>query len=422
MAQAFEAHPAGARDTLLIGVLAVTTLTAYFFSVALVQTWGLYVFLLVWLGVLALRPRLLIDHLRDWLMWLLPLLCLLSTGWSRDPAGTLRASLEFIAFTATVLTFARVVSGRTMIVAFAVALTLVAGLSFASGRGNLLYGTNTYALTGIFASKNMLTFTCAILAVAGLSGALDRGFAVPARLALLGCAAFGMIVGYLGRSLGGSVATLIACLSVLALTALGRLPRSGRAAVLILAVAGTVAAVAGVLLVPADTLSSVMLSVGKDPGLTGRAFLWGRAVDAIAERPWLGVGFGAYWRVQFVDALGLYRFGGIASETGFHFHNLYYETAVELGYVGVAAMAATLLGIMILALRHFVRRPDPQAAFVMGIMILLLSRVGLEVDFLSPFSLGGMLAIICYLRVRDRSPVTLRSRDAPQPLRNAAYA
>ena len=40
----------------------------------------------------------------------------------------------------------------------------------------------------------------------------------------------------------------------------------------------------------------VTADVGKDATLTGRTDLWNVAITMIARRPWLGYGYGGFWR------------------------------------------------------------------------------------------------------------------------------
>ena len=147
-------------------------------------------------------------------------------------------------------------------------------------------------------------------------------------------------------------------------------------------------------------LSSVLAAAGKDTSLTGRTILWSRARDYIAMRPLLGVGYQAFWVQGHVEAEGLWRFAQIESRVGFHFHNLYYETAVELGDIGVAVLAASLLAPAVLALRLSLMRPACDNAFFSALIVFYAIRVSVELDFLDPFSPGSLLLPVAWVYSR----------------------
>jgi exopolysaccharide production protein ExoQ len=216
----------------------------------------------------------------------------------------------------------------------------------------------------------------------------------------------------LGCRSGGEAESVIAMMFVL-VTALGsKLTMSLRFSLVALLLATITVIVVGFLVIPPDLLGEALRSVGKSSDLTGRTILWAQARLEMEQHPWLGIGFAAYWHPEFYDALGLYRALGIDAMTGFHFHNLFYESAVELGYVGVLVMAITLLTITGKGLARFVTDPSISSSFTLGVMTLLLSRVYLEVDFLSPFSEGTFLVTRCYAFLKpDR--VALGSRAKP---------
>ena len=138
-------------------------------------------------------------------------------------------------------------------------------------------------------------------------------------------------------------------------------------------------------------LSSVLVAAGKDPSLTGRTFLWSRASEFIAVKPLLGLGYQAFWVQGHVEAEALWRYAQIETRAGFHFHNLYYETAVELGNLGAFILAVFLVGSSVRALYAGLTRPGPVTAFLCALVVFFAMRVGVELDFLDPFSTGSFL-------------------------------
>ena len=82
-------------------------------------------------------------------------------------------------------------------------------------------------------------------------------------------------------------------------------------------------------------IEDTMTLFDKDPTLTGRTYLWERAGDFIADNPVLGKGFAAFWLQGIPDAEGLWEYAGIASRSGFNFHNSIIEILVHLGWLGL---------------------------------------------------------------------------------------
>jgi exopolysaccharide production protein ExoQ len=131
----------------------------------------------------------------------------------------------------------------------------------------------------------------------------------------------------------------------------------------------------------------------------------------------LGVGYQAFWVQGHVEAEGLWRFAQIESRVGFHFHNLYYETAVELGEFGVVILAVSLGAAAAAALRLSVTRPGSDTAFLCSLVVFYAIRVGVELDFLDPFSPGSLLLPIVW--IYSGFGITQQYRMSAKPVRLA---
>jgi exopolysaccharide production protein ExoQ len=168
-------------------------------------------------------------------------------------------------------------------------------------------------------------------------------------------------------------------------------------------------------------LEAALRSFGKDTTLTGRTFLWQRAAQLIDLNPLLGVGYQAFWVQESVEAEGLWRLGKNAARTGFHLHNLYYATAVELGLVGVAVFGLTLVTVAVTILVNACRRPSLELAFFAALVVIFGSRAFIELDFLSPFSLGTLMLPLLWSYAAQapglaRRPVAVRRPAGFHPL------
>jgi len=92
----------------------------------------------------------------------------------------------------------------------------------------------------------------------------------------------------------------------------------------------------------------------------------------------LGHGYAAFWRPGNLDAEALWRWGGIADRTGFSFHNLFVETKVDLGIVGLAVLVAMCGTVVLLSLARQLRTPSITGAFLLSTLLVLLVRSTIE--------------------------------------------
>ena len=119
-----------------------------------------------------------------------------------------------------------------------------------------------------------------------------------------------------------------------------------------------------------------------DSTLTGRTIIWDFAKYEIARRPLFGWGYQSFWLVgpdgpSIVDAPGWVK-------TMPNAHNGYYDTMLEIGYVGLA-----LLVIFIIATLHAVRRMayhDPARAWlVLSLALFIIIHNFLESTWMRGF-------------------------------------
>jgi exopolysaccharide production protein ExoQ len=350
-------------------------------------------FLLCWsLYFLAWPARNLNRLLLAPLPFALPLLALASTLWSQAAVVTLRNAIELLLVTGIGVLIARAQRLRGFLSAFMCMMLVSVVVGAATGRRAAVGVHGDMALIGIFGSKNYFALMISMMMLSAAAVLADAR--QPRPLRLLGL--FGLVIGppllVMAKSLGAMLTLFLAlgCLGLFALA--GRLSHRLRPTLYTLAALFVLAMVATFLLLQDSGVFEMLLrSAGKDTSLTGRTFLWSRADGLIPLHPLLGVGYQAFWVQESVEAEGLWRFSDIISRFGFHFHNLYYETAIELGYVGVAILGVTLTAVTAAALIAVIRRPCPEHAFLVSATAIFLSRAYVELDFLSPFSIGSLL-------------------------------
>jgi exopolysaccharide production protein ExoQ len=85
-----------------------------------------------------------------------------------------------------------------------------------------------------------------------------------------------------------------------------------------------------------------VMSLGKDPTLTGRTFLWSSAFDWLSVRPWLGYGYRAVWAPNSKYAI---EAGSRLSATYVapNIHNGFLDLALDVGLVGFCLFLVALI-------------------------------------------------------------------------------
>lgn len=79
----------------------------------------------------------------------------------------------------------------------------------------------------------------------------------------------------------------------------------------------------------------VLSLLGRDPTFTGRTFLWGLAASAVAAKPLLGHGFGAFWSIESPHGAAIWRLVGWQPAHG---HNGFLDAALGTGLVGLTLL------------------------------------------------------------------------------------
>lgn len=169
--------------------------------------------------------------------------------------------------------------------------------------------------------------------------AAKRWPAIVAALATL----FMLAMLALTQSRGAYLATAAA----LTLVALLRWPRLRYIVLVALIAAGVAVAIIG-----PRYVAELVLSGGAVNGLDGRLELWSRALYALSDFPFTGVGIGTWGQVMPV----LYPLFSVAPDSGLnHAHNLLLQVGLDLGLPGLIAylaLYANTFALLVIALRR----------------------------------------------------------------------
>lgn len=367
----------------------------------------------------ALRPA---DSLRTLIRFspllALPLLAAISTLWSDAPAQTLKAGLEVILTAVAAIILCRNASARTLVLVMFAGLLPVCLWTLSAVPDALATG---YPMKSFFGSKNELGVVAQLLFSLALAIMFDRSRTVVLRL--LALASAGLAVGLMVLSQSATAMTCAVITAVIfpVLLLFGRLPRAARiGAVAVLIAAGGLALPATPqIIAEIEEVRGTVLK--KDATLTGRTYLWDMAREISAERPALGHGYHAFWRPGNLDAEALWRWGGVPNKTGFNFHNAFIEMRVDLGWVGVAMLALTYAGVLLLGIARQVLQPSVAMAFLVTLVVVFVVRSYTEDGLFSPFSSILVLCYGCAIYALERGRAASKHSVGPEQQRGLRY-
>jgi exopolysaccharide production protein ExoQ len=216
--------------------------------------------------------------------------------------------------------------------------------------------------------------------------------------------------------LSQSATSNMSLLAMLAITLTGyiltKLPQKFR---MPLFITGTVLIV--VLVVVGITFNAqelVLKAAGKDATLTGRTDLWAVGIKTGMETPLVGVGTGAFWVIGHPVAEKLWYQFGIYDRMGFHFHNLFINVFVELGFVGAFLWAWLYLSTSTKIALYLVRNgANVETIFYLGMVFMYLVRSATESDTPGPYGTGPLLFFFLVFRVAMLSRQGLEKNAQP---------
>jgi exopolysaccharide production protein ExoQ len=197
---------------------------------------------------------------------------------------------------------------------------------------------------------------------------------------------------YMSRS-ATSVMSLTAMLSVLVgMYFVTRLPQGLRMPALVASIFAVATVIMFAVALDVSMVDTILGGFGKNSTLTGRTYLWAEGIKNGMEMPWLGHGYVSFWVVGQPQAELYWHEFLIGNRSGFHFHNLYVQTFVDLGAVGVTMVSLLLIGLCIASLRLVLRAGlGLETGLFLGLSFMFLVRSFAEVDILGPFGVGPLL-------------------------------
>jgi exopolysaccharide production protein ExoQ len=375
----------------LRGTLSVTVtfiLLAYSFSMI-----PILLFYMIWLPLIYYKGSFIpIISKGTFLVSSFGFFCLLSSLWSYYPSLTAHHALEFTSMLLCAIIMARIVHPKDFIRGLIIGSIIVLIPALLSER-----------IFELFGSKNQVGFVAEI----GFITSFLYLFSDEKRTLRLPLSLFSLMICALALIISRSAASDVTCVAVLGIICItyfvSKLSVGARIPVFILSV-----------LILSSLLylgfveggqSIILHEFNKDSTLSGRTYLWGEGFKIGLENPMLGRGLNAFWVAGEPQAEKYWYEFDIENKTGFHFHNLFIQSFVDLGAVGLVFIVSFIfLNVYKSFHNAFRKKVNLYAMTSLALALMLLLRSLVEVDCLGPFSNGDLLfySIIPMLQAERR--------------------
>lgn len=371
---------------------------------------------LVWLPLLFVDYRRFTRDLSStWLPLVFVAYICLSVFWSQAAGTSARAGLQYFSHILCAYVAARTISVRTLVLGSLIGIFVVLLYSLKVGGYALDTIDGTTNFVGAFGSKNQVGFFASLgiffcLAFLVFYRRNWMSFVWTAPIMLL--SVYMLAIAHSATS----VASLPAVIGIVALLTMSKI--LSRAYRRVMFVVGAVALVTGVVAALNLGLLDFVLGIfGKDSTLTGRTYLWEQGWLAAQQHPVLGYGYAAYWIQGFADPERLWAEFYISTRTGFHFHNTYIETLVELGFIGMTILALIILRSFWGHVSKVVFGDwSADSVVLAGAVGLMLIRSFFEVEILGPYFTASF--IVYYGLFKLRPVPVVRARRAYVPVQD----
>lgn len=328
----------------------------------------------------------------------------LSYLWSQDPGGTLSRSFALIILTA----FASYVAARftirqqLVLLAWMIGISLIFSLVF-------VFALPTYGLQqdlggvwrGVFQHKNTLGRVMAVCALIALTYPGERFSTNLLRFV-------SYIVSVFVILMADSMTALVIVILITVLFYTYRLIRVGTLPVIILTFASAVPLIIFLYLLLTVDTDAILISMGRNPTLSGRTEVWDKVNFAISQTPYFGYGYGAFW----------YNWDGMYGElwtsnsnwTPGSAHNAYLDLRVQLGPLAVFIYIVSTI-IMFIQSLILIRRTESVAGLWPIMYLSFLTILSFSEDFILFNSIAWVLYMTLAFTFSAQEPEVMESAD-----------
>ena len=374
-----------------IGLLAVTLSIVIMAYAGLFGIAPILVFYAIWLPQIFMKGSAIAMPTRDTaLYYLFCFYLILSTLWSDYRGVSLYTSLEYTSLMVCTVIMCRIVLYETWVKGVALGCFLTSLVALGSHNYASDPFSDSASLVGYFGSKNQV----GLYAEVGILAAFTLYFFQKKLIGKIVFSAIPFLICawalYACKSASSDISLVMTLCGMLVAYWISRLPQRLRGAAWMAAIAMVAVFAAIILITGLDEL--ILKGFGKDSTLTGRTYLWGKGLHIGMRNPVLGDGYEAFWMVGRPEAEAFWYEFKIPARSGFHFHDLFIQVFVDLGFIGVIMMALILFGGFYKSARATIRYGmHLETAFPFAIMVMLLIRAIVEVDLIGTFAIGPVL-------------------------------
>lgn len=353
--------------------------------------------------------------LRAPLLLVVPVLGVLSTGWSSVPAETFRVGAMMVLNFFIMVTIAARLDRRQIVraVFFAgiVAIVIAAPL------------INTFDRGGPYGSKNIFAIRMLICLLAALAIMFESKEHFLVRLLAVPVAGVALVFTLAADS---ATALVFALVAIIVMTGLwmfwqpvSRI-RHLRSFVMLMLMVLFGGGLIAFLAMPNNSLMNDFLAaVGKDATLTNRTIIWEMGNRVAKENPWFGTGLEVFWQRDSGPAQTLNEMDNKAIGTKLSFHNTYIEIKVALGLVGMYALITAITWSYIRTVYNWFRTQGMAASFFLTTATVVLISTFTESymsgafdTFVLLFYLGALTGLAEKYHVGQRQYVRLKPEPA----------
>lgn len=356
---------------------------------------------LIWLPVYAVtlvlavaRPGAMMSTLtRNWLILAVTMMTLVSVVWSIDPDTTLRRSFALIMTTLFGLWLASRWNWRELILLIASTFGVLAVLSVVMALAvpslGIDHDVHAGAWKGLWWEKNTLG---AVMGWGAISAYAAIQFDPKRRFIWMGLAVLCTALILLSTSKTALLAWLLGTGGAIGI-ALCRKGFGFATLMLFLALTGGALFALILAIAPLEFLELL----GRDATLTGRTDIWMILSRQIAEDPWLGYGYKAFWSVEDGPVYWVRAGTSWPVPTA---HNGWIEVALAIGIPGMLMMAVVFLGAAVRAIGRLFRGTEAYWALPYIALIAVVSVS--ESNLMQQNSMGWVLFVATAAKLANR--------------------
>lgn len=380
---------AGMHDRFAIACVALTVVIMAYSS--LFSVVPILIFYAIWLPQICIWGLSIVRPSADMVTTMsLPVLACLSVFWSDYRGQTLHHALEFASMLLCTVIIARTVSMEAFVKGVVVGSVIALIATLINGAYGRDYFSGTYSLVGLFGSKNQVGFIAEIGILASLAFFAGKARPIEKILFCFFPLLLFAVTLYLSKSATAAISLFIALCVLSVVYVITRFSKSVRWPVFAITAVST--ALIAIVIMNMDLQDKVLAGFGKDATLTGRTYLWQEGYKIGWSRPVLGHGYSAFWVPGQPQAERYWYEFQIYGKSGFHFHELFIQTFVDLGLCGFVIIAALLLMNVSRTLSFAFRSGmNLKVVFLLAFASMFIVRAFVEVDFLGPFGIGLLM-------------------------------